>query len=809
MESNTPTTFDIKYAGVRQAVIEQRFERLNDKQREAVYTTDGPLLILAGAGSGKTTVLINRIINLIRFGKGREYPFAPEGVDENDLLFLTDYLLEPKPENRARAEELCAVSPAKPWEIIAITFTNKAANELRERLYLALGDPEAASGVWAYTFHAACLRILRRNADLLGYGSAMTIYDEDEKKSTISAILKNMGISDHAFDPRSVMREISRAKDKLLTPKKFRAETGGDYFLEKVADIYEQYEREMHKACALDFDDIIMKTVQLLKANPDVLDYYQHKFRYVLVDEYQDTNYAQYVLTSLLAGYYKNICVVGDDDQSIYKFRGATLRNILEFEKQFDDAKTIRLEQNYRSTGVILNAANEVIRNNRKRKGKELWTAKEGGERIRLHRAENQTAEAEYIAETIMDGVQKGRKYGDYAVLYRNNVLSDNILQAFIRNHVPYRIYKGRDFFGRAEVRDMFAYLWVLENPADELRLRRIINVPSRKIGDKSVERAAEIAAENGVTLYEVVRTASSFSELSRSAKAMEGFIKLMDGLRGHLGSAPLSVIYDELIDQTGYIKALEKKGGAEEQNRIEHVQELKSHILKYEKDNSEPTLGGFLEEMALYTDADQAGDTEDAVLMMTIHSAKGLEFPAVFIAGMEDGLFPGYRTIGLDEEMEEERRLCYVAMTRAKEQLYLTCAGSRLIYGRTQYPSPSRFIEEMPSELINSNIGKKRPSAVEAGAQARPDSEQNVKNRAKMATKAAAKSRTPSSLSSSGPLPDFPVGCRVTHNAFGEGMVVSVKPMGYDALLEIAFDSVGTKRLMARQAANFMKRLH
>ncbi len=778
------TKFDIKYSAVRRAVIEQRFEKLNDKQKEAVYQTEGPLLILAGAGSGKTTVLINRIINLIKFGKGLDYPYAPEGATEDDLLFLTEYLLEPKPENRAHAEELCKADPARPWEIIAITFTNKAAKELRERLYLALGDTEAASSVWAYTFHAACLRILRRNADLLGYGSAMTIYDEDEKKLTISSIIKNMRIQEKAFEPRTVMHEISKAKDRLLTPKKYLEKYGGDYFKEKVADIYARYEKELHKASALDFDDIIMKTVQLLKNNPEVLDYYQHKFRYVLVDEYQDTNYAQYVLTSLLAGYHKNICVVGDDDQSIYKFRGATLKNILDFENQFENTKVIRLEQNYRSTDVILEAANGVIRNNVHRKGKELWTDKEGGEKIHLHCSENQISEADYISAAIIDGVSKGNKWSDFAVLYRNNVLSDNIAQSFIRNHVPYRVYKGRDFFSRAEVRDMFAYLWVVENPSDELRLRRIINVPPRKIGAASLERASETAIEKGLTLYDVVSHASEYKELSRSAKAMEKFSSMIDSIREKRHMMKLSELYELLIKETGYTAELEKKRGIEAESRIEHVKELKSLIMNYEDSEPEPSLSGFLEDMALYTDADQASETEDAVLMMTIHSAKGLEFPVVFIAGMEDGLFPGYRVLSVEDDMEEERRLCYVAVTRAKERLYCTCAKSRLIYGRTQYAKPSRFISEMPEELIDSNAGSNKKSQYEEP---------------KPVVSAAAKVYGAASQNNK---PDFPVGCRVRHKAFGEGMVTDSKPMGNDALLEVAFEKAGTKRLMAGSAA-------
>ena len=803
-----PTKFDLKYASIRRAIIEQRFSSLNEKQREAVFATEGPLLILAGAGSGKTTVLINRIINILRFGEGLDSSYAPAGATEEDLLFLTEYLTAPQPENREHAERLCAMHPAKPWDVIAITFTKKAARELRERLQAALGDEESASAVWAYTFHTACLRILRRHVDLLGFETAFTIYDEDDKKRVVTNVMKSLNLDTKTFDPRTVMSMISRAKDKLMTPRQFRADGAGDYFREKVAEVYQLYEKEMKKACALDFDDIIMKTVLLLQSNPDVLEYYQRKFRYVLVDEYQDTNYAQYVLTSLLAGYYENICVVGDDDQSIYKFRGATITNILEFEKQFKDAKTIRLEQNYRSTGNILNAANEVIRNNVGRKGKELWTDHGDGAKIHLHRSDSQEGEAAYIADTIREGVEQGLRWGDFAVLYRNNVLSDNIAAAFIRAGIPYRVYKGRDFFSRAEVRDMFAYLWVLENPADELRLRRIINVPARKIGDKSVETAAQLAVENGVTLYETVCHASDYPALSRGAAAMEKFGEMMENLRKQKEFLSLSELYDGLLDQTGYLAALEARGGAEEQSRIEHIEELKSYIVSYENDHDDASLAGFLEEMALYTDADQSGEEEDAVLMMTMHSAKGLEFPVVFLAGMEDGLFPGFRAMERDEDMEEERRLCYVAVTRAKEQLYLTCAERRMLYGRTQYAHPSRFIDEMPRELLDSNIVERR--MFQQVTQPAPGLSRAQVARARYVSPAAAAPSfaAPAAQPAGSPLPDFSAGCRVRHKAFGDGMVVSVKPMGGDALLEIAFDQKGTKRLMAKSAAQFMEKL-
>lgn len=797
-----PTKFDLKYAAVRRAIIEQRFAHLNDMQREAVFSTDGPLLILAGAGSGKTTVLINRITAILRYGQGLTSQFAPAGATEEELLFLTQYLTDPQEEQRERAEFLCSMQPVKPWEIIAITFTNKAARELRERLTLAVGE-EDAGAIWAHTFHTACLRILRRHVDLLGFEKAFTIYDEDDKKRVIIGILRQLNLDEKIYDPRMVMGQISRAKDKLMTPKQFRVDAHGDYVREKVADVYERYEKEMKKACALDFDDIIMKTVLLLQQNPEVLEYYQHKFRYVLVDEYQDTNHAQYVLSSLLAGYYENICVVGDDDQSIYKFRGATITNILEFEKQFQDAKTIRLEQNYRSTGNILNAANELIRNNAQRKGKELWTNQQGGAKIKLHRSDNQDSEAAYIADTIVEGVREGHKWGDFAILYRNNVLSNNIVSAFIRNAIPYRIYKGRDFFSRAEIKDMFAYLWVIENPADELRLRRIINVPARKIGDRSVETASQIALDEGVLLYDVVRNASQYPALSRGAGAMEKFGQMIENLRQQREFLSLTELYDALLESSGYVSALMAKNDMESKGRLEHIEELKSNIVEYEERTETPTLANFLEEMALYTDADHTGEEEDAVVMMTMHSAKGLEFPVVFLAGMEDGLFPGFRASERDEDMEEERRLCYVAVTRAREQLYLTCAERRMLYGRTQYARPSRFIEEMPSELFDSNVSAEqlrppvedKPCQMGVASARSFSAAQPPKPRAAAAATAAA-------------APDFPVGCRVSHRAFGEGMVTSSKPMGGDSLLEIAFDQKGTKRLMAKSAAQFMERM-
>ena len=794
------TKFDIKFAAVRRTVIEQVFSRMNDRQKEAVFQTEGPLLVLAGAGSGKTTVLIHRIINILRFGRGYDYPYATPGATMEDLAFLADYLADPKPEDRARALRLCVVDPAKPWEIVAITFTNKAARELRERLTRAVGETDA-SAIWAHTFHTCCLRILRRDIERLGYDRTFTIYDEDDKKRVITALIRRLKLDEKVFDPKKVMNEISRAKDNLITPRTFAAEQRDEFYKGRIAELYTLYEKEMRANNALDFDDIIMKTVQLLRENEDILEYYQNKFRYVLVDEYQDTNHAQYVLTALLAGGRQNICVVGDDDQSIYKFRGATITNILEFEQQFKNAHTIRLEQNYRSTDTILNAANGLIRNNVRRKGKELWTDRTGGAKIKLHRTDTQESEAQYIAARILEGVAKGEKLGDFAILYRNNVLSNAVESAFRRNSIPYRIYKGRDFFGRTEIRDMFAYLWVIENPSDTLRLKRIINVPARKIGGKSIEIAEEVAEAHGLDLYDVVKNANQHPDLARGAGPMLRFGEMIETLRAHRETLSLSELYDEMLDVTGYQAALEAKNDAESHSRWENIMELKSNIVEYENKAEEPSLAGFLEEMALYTDADQADDAEDAVLMMTMHSAKGLEFPTVFLCGMEDGLFPSFRAEESDDDLEEERRLCYVAITRAKKQLYLTCAERRLMYGQTRFSRPSRFLSEIPSELLDSNLSERARQAEQERQKREYHPRSTVNQSYRAASALQAKSATAET-------PTFACGDRVQHKAFGEGMVTSVRALGGDQLLEIAFQTKGTKRLMAKSAAQFMQKL-
>ncbi len=798
------TRFDIQYAALRSAIIEREFESLNDRQREAVFHTEGPLLVLAGAGSGKTTVLIQRIINILRFGRGYSCEFAPETATEDDLFFLREYLRHPTEQDRMRAELLCAVQPARPWQILAITFTNKAAKEIQQRLEHAVGE-EFARDIWASTFHSACVRILRRNCEAIGYDRSFTIYDADDQKRVLTAIIKNKKLDDRVFDVRAVAGIIGRAKDNLQTPRKFALEAGDDYYQSTIAEIYKDYARQLKESNAMDFDDIIMKTVQLLQGNPEILEHYQHQFRYVLADEYQDTNHAQYVLISLLAGGYENICVVGDDDQSIYKFRGATITNILEFEQQYTHAKTIRLEQNYRSTQNILNAANELIRNNACRKGKELWTDNGNGTKIRFHRSETQEGEAEYIAETILDGFSEGNRWGDYAILYRNHVLSNNIESACKRNSIPYRIVSGLRFFDRAEVKDMLAYLWVILNPADDLRLKRIINVPARKIGNKTVETASILAEQHQTTLFDIVSHASEYPELGRASAALEKFANLIFDLQKMLEYMPLDEFYEQVMAHTGYLAALEAKGDYESQGRIENTMELKSNIAEYAERAQTPTLGGFLEEVSLFTDIDRMDADADAVVMMTMHSAKGLEFPNVFLVGMEEGIFPGFRAVEKDEDLEEERRLCYVAVTRAKKQLYLTCAERRMMYGRTQYSKPSRFLEEHPKDFVDSNIMETKREALE-----KQDLQLNPKFYSKRAHDISGNihkhnKATAAKNQASIKAIDLKPGDQVDHKAFGHGMITSCRPMGGDILLEVSFDRVGTKRLMAKSAMNFM----
>ena len=790
--------FDLRYAALRRTVIENAFAQLNDKQREAVLKTEGPLLLLAGAGSGKTTVLINRIINLLRFGCGSESTLAPDWAGDEELTLLAREAAEPGCLPEGEVDRLCAVDPPKPWEILAITFTNKAAGELRTRLEVACGD--AGRDVWAHTFHTACTRILRRYIPRLGYESGFTIYDEDDKKRLITAVIKDLGFDEKRFDPRGVMSAISRAKDQLLTPEDVAGQAGSDLYQKNVARIYHEYQKRCRAASALDFDDIICRTVELLQTQDDVREYYQHKFRYVLVDEYQDTNHAQYVLCSLLSGGWRNLCVVGDDDQSIYKFRGASIANILEFERQFPDAVTIRLEQNYRSTGSILDAANHVIACNQGRKGKTLWTEKEKGAPITVYQADTQEDEALFIASAILEGQAKGEHLRDYTILYRNNALSNFLQTCFVRQGIPFAVVRGRSFLDSQEIRDMRAYLEVIHNPADGIRLRRIVNNPPRKIGAKTLDTVEELAAGEGTSAFAVMTRAAEYPALSRASAALLRFADMIADLGEKARTLPLDEVYDALLEQSGYRLALEMQGSEEAQSRLDNIRELKSSILDYMKRTAElggePSLEGFLEELSLISDVDKYDENADVVTMMTMHSAKGLEFPHVFLCGVEEGLFPSYRSMDSQEEMEEERRLCYVAMTRAKETLTITCAQRRMLYGQTSYARPSRFIAEIPAELVR-----------EAGHKLRREERSPRPDRSWERAPVRPPRTAPAAYApQSAPLPDFRPGMHIRHKAFGPGKIVEVTPMGGDMLLRIQFEEAGEKLMMAKTAMRFMK---
>ena len=797
--------FEKRFIAARRKYIAAQFSNLNEMQRQAVLTTEGPLLLLAGAGSGKTTVLINRIANLIRFGCGSDTELIPDIITEEDVEFLEN-LAEPISEfDRNRADWLCAVEPAVPWSIIAITFTNKAANELKERLVRMLD--ERAEDIWAMTFHSACCRILRRNIERLGYTPHFTIYDSADSERIMKEIIKDMGLDDKTFPVKYVLGAISKEKDSYTTPERMlqRAENVNDLRAIHIARAYRTYQQRLKENNAVDFDDIIFLTVKLLQENEDLRTYYQRKFRYVLVDEYQDTNHMQYLLTSLLAGGHENICVVGDDDQSIYRFRGATIENILNFEKQYRDSRTIRLEQNYRSTQSILNAANAVIAHNLGRKGKRLWTANGSGDLVTIYEAADEGAEANFVAGQIINK-SKGKHFGDHAILYRTNAQSNALEYALKRNGIPYRIIGGTRFFDRAEIKDMLAYLCIINNRADDLRLKRIINNPPRGLGAKTIETAERLSQAEGVPLYSVVSDPYSYGPLEKAAQKLLKFTVMIEELAQLLEDGmSLPEFYDEVMRRTGYTDMLELKPTEENKTRLENVRELRSSILSYVEDTDTPSLAGFLEEIALYTDIEQYNDGDDAVVLMTMHSAKGLEFPHVFLVGFEDGLFPGMRAIGDHEEMEEERRLCYVAITRAKQTLTISHARQRMLYGRTNAALASRFLREIPEDCVVRKGGyharPEQPSygfGRDYGYQPQPARD--------ILKEQIRKSELTSTQKSS--YLELNKGDMVQHAAFGRGMVLSVMKMGGDALLEIAFDQIGTKKLMAKTASAHMKKL-
>ena len=808
-----------RYIAAKRALFNKVYGSLNDKQREAVFTTEGPLLVLAGAGSGKTTVLVRRIAFIIRYGNAYMTNFVPATLNETHVAELESAV-------RLSVEEIEQIlpefihDPCPPYRMLAITFTNKAANEIKSRLVSQFADETLARDIWTGTFHSVCMRILRTYADRVGYERGFTIYDTDDSKKAVVAAMKRLKIDDKQFPPKSVITTISHAKDNLQDPDDFEEAAGADYRLGRIAAIYRAYAEELAASNAMDFDDIIMQTVRLLRENPDVLDYYRRKFRYVCIDEYQDTNKAQFVLASLLSGGSNNLMVVGDDDQSIYKFRGATIENILGFDKVFPNATIIKLEQNYRSTKNILAAANGVIACNRGRRGKNLWTAGEKGEPIVLRKTEDQMIESRSIVDTIRSLTESGeRHFRDFAVLYRTNSQSAGIERALSRSTIPYRVVGGTRFNDRKEIRDAVAYLQLLTNHADRERLLRIINEPRRKIGDKTIALVSAIAEEQGRSLFWVMEHAEDYPALGRAVPMLRGFTDLIHRLTELMNTLPLPDLFDAVMEQSGYLPML-IAGGEPEREHVENIAELKSNLVEYVQ-NTEmlgetPTLTDFLEEYALVADVDKYDTEADAVVLMTIHSAKGLEFPIVFLPGMEDGIFPGMQNIvGSPEDMEEERRLCYVALTRAKEQVYILHAKSRIWYGQTVANPLSRFVAEIPEELVMREdltmeaamaAGESAAGAASWGyaAMAGHTYYERPKRRAQPqhTDRITVGQPTPSAtVAARATLNTFEPGDRVVHATFGEGEILSIKPMGADKLIEVMFDAVGTKKLMGTYA--------
>lgn len=725
---------------------------LNEMQQLAVETTEGPLLILAGAGSGKTTVLVNRVQHIVESGL------------------------------------------AQPWQVLAITFTNKAAGEIRERLERAIGSE--ANSIWAFTFHSCCARILRRFGERLGYSSHFTIYDTDDQKRVMKHCQKSLGLTDKIIHHKSILSEISSAKDSLIDADEYKSMSANDYRKAKIADCYELYQKELLKSDAMDFDDIIFNTVKLLEENDDVRELYQKQFKYVMVDEYQDTSHAQYILVSLLAGGYKNICVVGDDDQSIYRFRGATIENILSFEQQYKNAKVIRLEQNYRSTQNILDGANAIIANNKNRKGKSLWTSAGAGEKIILNTVNSERDESDFIVDEIMKNVAHGKKMSDHAILYRMNAQSRNLEITLTKSGIPHKIIGGNRFFDRKEIKDIVSYFAVINNPADNVRLQRIINVPKRGIGETMFANVLEIATGLGISAFEVCERSDEFQKTLRSAQKLMGFAGMIKHFQALLEEGMnLSDLLQEVLDETKYFDHLDEDPETAE-DRKNNISELSSMFIKYQEEDEEFDLSSFLEDVALVSDIDSYNETDDVVVLMTLHSAKGLEFPIVFIPGMEEGIFPGNQSIYSDEDLEEERRLAYVGVTRAKEKLYLINARQRMLYGTTNRNMASRFIREIPMHVTeditmdnNMNRSSGFTSKNNAITQNNPK-KANTENAHKFGQVQA--QAVDSNV-------DYNVGDTVVHKAFGTGVILSKTAMGGDFLLEIAFDKAGTKKLMAK----------
>lgn len=770
---------------LKQQAFRKYFHSLNEQQQQAVFSVNGPVLVLAGAGSGKTTAIISRIVNMIYFGDG--YAQADGYLPEEDAVWLQAYIDGKEPEDVERLREILAIAPIRPWNILAITFTNKAAGEMRARLASTLGE-ELASSVHASTFHSACVQILRRSIERLGYGSDFAIYDADDSRKLMKSCLADCNVSEKQFPSRGIVQEISNAKDAMISPEEMWEDAGEDYRKQTVARLYAAYQRHLRESNALDFDDIIYLTVELFRRFPEELAKYQYRFPYVLVDEYQDTNHAQYQLISLLTHASGNLCVVGDDDQSIYRFRGATIENILGFEEEFPDCTVIRLEQNYRSTQNILDAANSVIANNTGRKSKHLWTNAGAGEKITWYRAADELDESAYVSDTILKQVKAGEKYSDHAILYRMNAQSNMLERALVHKGIPYRIYGGTRFYDRKEIKDILAYMSIVENPNDRVRFERIVNEPKRGIGNATLALLLQISQDLHLSPLEVLQNVEQYPALSKKKTALKKFAELWEELITAEREQPLEQFLDTILEKTGYHGMLESMG-EEGTFRLENIEELKTSILTYQNEAEEASLGGFLEEISLYTDVDKYEPDQDTVMLMTVHSAKGLEFRNVFLVGMEQGVFPGNRSLSTPQDLEEERRLAYVALTRAKEKLTLTTAASRMLFGMTMRNPPSQFLEEIDKSLLEEKTSRRQSKrGIPAGS---AESVQSISLLQQQM--AASKKRVYQAQPK-----EFHVGERVRHAVFGDGTVLSIIKMANDAMLEVGFDQVGTKRLMA-----------
>ncbi len=776
------------YNTLKRNALTSFFSRTNEMQRRAVFQVKGAVLIIAGAGSGKTTVLCNRIANMMRFGNAYLDNEVRDITPEEEQFLEAFPSMEKTPENAERLAQIVAVDPVAPWNILAITFTNKAAGELKQRLIDMIG--EGAEKINASTFHSACVKILRREIENLGYQRSFTIYDEDDSKRVIKDVMKRLDMDEKVFNPKVFKNMISRCKDKMISPEEYApmAQASGELLEKRCAEVYTQYQTALRAASAVDFDDIIYLTVKLFEDFPDVLDHYRRLYKYIMVDEYQDTNVAQYRLIALLAGDNGNLCVVGDDDQSIYRFRGATIENILNFEKQYPGSVVIRLEQNYRSTENILNAANAVIKNNTQRKDKALWSDLGEGEKIKCCNFDSEIAESRFVADTILDGVKNGKHYTDFALLYRSNSQSRSFENTLARSGIPYTIVGGLRFYDRKEIKDIMSYLAVLNNPYDTVRFRRIINEPKRGIGDATVEEIIRIADGLHMSPIEVCREASQFETLSRKSAALKAAANLFDELDELADTLRLDELIDAVAEKSGYIKAMQALG-EEGAGRIENITELKSNAMTLLDENPETTLPDFLEQVALVSDLDSYDGDLDRVSLMTMHSAKGLEFDTVFMVGAEDNIFPSYRSMNDPAEMEEERRLAYVAITRAKRMLYITHTSYRMLYGQTMRNKLSTFVREIPENLIEKTGERVHKPASEWKKPVKPN------YLAQEAAMAAARTAPVAS----GIV--FAAGDRVKHNVFGEGTVADAKRMGNDTMLTINFDNGQSKKVMANFA--------